>query len=175
MSRRRGASLVRLLALVALSAQALAACGGERPGPTPADRQGILEELARRGGTVSEIVSGDPGCADPELAGNAIRFSLTVPGASGSADVYLFTFKNRPFFERGAAAVDACQRAYETDAARTGGPVERIDVSPYRAFGEDWSPGLRIFLEATMRAVAGDGGVPRGGDGKPLSPEPSPT
>jgi cytochrome c556 len=169
MSRRRGASLVRLLALVALLA--LAACGGERPGPTPADRQGIFEELARRGGTVSEIVAGDPGCRDPDLAGNAVRFSLTVPDTSKAAHVYLFTFKNRPFFERAKPAVDACQGAFEARSARTGGPVERIDVSPYRAFGDGWSPGLRIFLEATMRAVAGDGGVPRGRDGKPLSPE----
>lgn len=172
---RRLSSAVRSLALAGLAGLALTACGGERPGPTAADRQGIFEELARRGGTVSDIVAGDPGCADPELAGNAIRFRLTAPGAAEGADVYLFTFKNRPFFERGRAAVDACQRVFESRSAGTGGPVERIDVSPYRAFGDDWSPGLRGFLEATMRAVAGDGGVPRGRDGRPLSPEPSPT
>jgi hypothetical protein len=163
-----------MLTVPAVAALLLAACGGERPGPTPADRQGIFEELARRGATVSDIVSGDSGCGDPALAGNATHFRLTVPGASGRADVYLFTFKNRPFYERGASAVDACQRAYEARSARAGGRVERIDVSPYRAFGDGWTPGLRSFLQATMQDVAGDGGVPRGRDGQPLSTKPSP-
>lgn len=144
------------------------ACAGERPAPTAAAREGIFEELARRGATVSDVVAGDTGCEDRALAENAVRFRLRVPGAASAGTVHLFAFKDRPAFERAAGGVDACQHVFEARSARAGGPVGRVDVSPYRAFGDGWDVDQVSFLETTMRAVAGDGGVPRGRDGRPL-------
>jgi len=158
----------RRLLLAVLGAIVLVSCAGERPGPTAASREGLIEELARRGATVSDIVAGETGCDDRALAENAVRFRLMVPGATGGGVVHLFAFKDRPTFEEAAGAVDGCQHAFEARSARDGGRVGRVDVSPYRAFGDGWDAAQTDFLEATMRAVAGDGGVPRGRDGRPL-------
>ena len=69
---RIGLRACLLLALVVLVA---AGCGrqvGETPAPTPADFEGIVDVLHLGGFTVSDVVSGDPGCTDRTLAGPAI-------------------------------------------------------------------------------------------------------
>jgi hypothetical protein len=169
MSTMHAVRSLRALALVLVLVLGAAACGGqgERPGPTAANRQGIFEELARRGGRVESIVSGDPGCADAGLAANAVRVKVTPPADGAPAVVYLFTFKDQRFWEASRAAVDACVAQYASEPGHTG-RVDRLDISPYRLFGPGWSPGLRTFLDATLREIAGDGGVPRGRDGRPL-------
>src|SRR3712207_8168074 len=114
-------------------------------------RQGIFEQIAVSGGTIVSVTSGDPGCDDPTLAGNAVRARVRAPGGE-EADVHLLTFRNRPFWEASAATADAC---VDELTARSGGlpdAVKRLDISPYRAWGTGWTPELEGLLEQIGRA-----------------------
>ncbi|KRT63413.1 MAG: hypothetical protein XU10_C0011G0025 [Chloroflexi bacterium CSP1-4] len=162
-------------ALVAVAALTIAACGSvvtTMPLPTPADAIGIFEQWALRGVAVHERTSGDPGCSDPSLDDNAIHVVVSMDAGGQRRDVYLFRFRNRVRWTDGAPAVDACQGEFEARSARVGGPVDRVDVSPYRAFGDGWSPELRAALESGLLVAAGDGGIPRGNDAN-LTPQPT--
>lgn len=163
----------------AFAALALAACGtvaSTMPLPTPADFNGIFEQWALNGVSVGGRTSGDPGCDDRTLVDNAVHVLVRFgPGIDDQPyDVYLFHFRNRVRWADGAAAVDACQAQFEGRSARAGGPVERIDISPYRAFGAGWSPEFRRALESGLVVAAGDGGLPRGNDAN-LTPQPTVT
>ncbi len=165
----------RSIALVAGAALTLAGCGSvvtTMPLPTPADAIGIFEQWALHGVAVHERTSGDPGCVDPSLDDNAVHVVVSMGAGGERRDVYLFHFRNRVRWADGASAVDACQGQFETQSARAGGPVERVDVSPYRAFGDSWSPELRAALESGLVVAAGDGGIPRGNDAD-LTPQPT--
>jgi len=141
------------------------------PLPTPADSIGVFEQWALRGVTVTSERGGDTGCADQGLVDNAVHAVISF-GGEGQRDVYLFRFRNRVRWADGGPALDACQGQFEARSSRRGGAVDRIDVSPYRAFGDGWSDALRIALAAGMVAASGDGGVPTGADTN-LTPQPS--
>ena len=161
--------------LFAFAALALTACGSvvtTMPLPTPADAIGIFEQWALRGVAVHERTSGDPGCPDPSLDDNALHVVVSMGAGGERRDVYLFRFRNRVRWADGTPAVDACKGQYEARSARVGGPVERVDVSPYRAFGDGWSPELRAAIESGLVVAAGDGGIPRGNDAD-LTPQPT--
>ncbi len=142
------------------------------PLPTPADSIGVFEQWALRGVTVIAETSGDTGCADQDLVDNAVHAVISFD-SEGPRDVYLFRFRNRVRWADGGRALDACQGQFEARSSRHGGAVDRIDVSPYRAFGDGWSVGLRIALAAGMLAASGDGGVPTGADMN-RTPQPAP-
>jgi hypothetical protein len=127
-------------------------CGSARPVATPADTQSIFGELARRGGSVTEIVGGETGCGDPGLVANAIRFRLKAPGMAEPATVHLFVFRNRSAFEAAATPVERCRQSY---AANASGEVGSVAVGTYRAFGADWPPELRALLESTLTDLSG--------------------
>jgi hypothetical protein len=157
----------RSIALVTVAALTMAGCGSlvtTMPLPTPADAIGIFEEWALHGVAVHERISGDPGCSDPSLDDNAIHVVVSMGVGGQRRDVYLFRFRNRVRWADGAPAVDACQGQFEARSARVGGPLDRLDVSPYRAFGDGWPPDLRAALESGLVVAAGDGGIPRGND-----------
>ena len=148
-----GSSLAALLVVVACQANDPAAA-------TPRDTAGLLEELARHGVSAVEQRAGDPGCGDASLVPNAMHWRLTVATDPAPRDVYLFRFKDRPTYDGAAAAVEACRVVFEARSSRAGGAVERLDVSPWRAFGDGWSASLREALEASLTIAAGNGGVP---------------
>ncbi|MGI8703076.1 MAG: hypothetical protein ACR2JZ_01025 [Candidatus Limnocylindrales bacterium] len=148
LSARLGALLVALIAT--------AGCAGTAPSPTAQDYQGLFEALALRGASVSNIVSGDPGCDDPGLAANSVRIRLRDPDDGAQRDAHLFVFKDRAFFEQAGPAVDACQEAFEVERGMADGQAQRLDVSPFRIFGTDWSPALR---EAVGEALIGSAGI----------------
>jgi hypothetical protein len=153
--------------LLVIAAVLSIGCGSPRPAPTPADAQSIFGELARRGGSVTEIVAGETGCGDPGLVANAIRFRLRAPGTTEPATVHLFIFRNRSSFEAAAESVERCRSSYAaTEAgspAGTSGPVgsdasgevDSVAVGTYRAFGAGWPPELRALLESTLADLAG--------------------
>ena len=132
----------------------LAACSSLEAVATPADAQGIFEELARRGGTVTEIVSGETGCGEADLVDNAIRFRLLAPGAAEPARVHLFLFRGRAAFDQGAEPVERCRSTFESGAPA--GSVGGLAVAPYRLFASGWSPEAGELLETTLEAMAGD-------------------
>lgn len=169
-------SLVRIGVALAV-ALILAGCGSGSatlPSPTPADDIGIFEQWALAGVTVFGRTSGDAGCDDQTLDNNAIHVTVALGAYAPLRDVYLFRFRNRVRWADSGLLVDACQAQFEARSARVGGPVERVDVSPYRAFGDGWSPGLRVALLAGLTVAAGDGGIPTGGDAN-LTPQPTAT
>ena len=131
-------------------------------------RSGVFEQIAVAGGTITSITSGDPGCDSEELAGNAVRIRVGAPSGA-DADVYLTTYRNRPFWEASAAASDACVAQVAERAGTAADAVDRLDISPYRAWGTGWTPELTELLQRAMTTAAGDGGIPRGRDGQPLA------
>jgi hypothetical protein len=154
----------------------LAGCGsvgGTMPPPTPAGANGIFEQWALRGITTYTRTSGDPGCQDRDLDDNAVHVVVSLGLTGERRDVYLFHFRNRVRWADGKPAVDACQGQFEARSARVGGAVERLDVSPYRAFGDGWSAALKAALQAGLEVAAGNGGVPTGADAN-RTPQPTP-
>lgn len=167
---------VRLLMGVTGAVALLAGCGsvvGSPPLPTPGGYTEIFEAWALNGIAVHERTSGDPGCGDESLADNAVHVVVSFPPDPAPRDVYLFHFRNSVRWADEGPKVDACQAAFEAISARAGGPVSRIDVSPYRAYGDGWTAEIEAALKRGLASVAGDGGIPTGVD-KNRTPQPSP-
>ena len=146
-----------LLLLVVLVSVGLVACEGEdNPNnPTPASLTSSLEVFGSAGLAVSNVVSGDPGCADQSLAGNAISFNLRGFDQTTPTRVYLYGFKNRATFQRLASTVDACARSYATDPAAYG----NIQASPFILAGPGpWAPTFEQHLRTALTKAAGNGG-----------------
>ena len=165
--------LVRATGAVAL----LAGCGSvvaSPPLPTPGGYTEVFEAWALNGVSVHERTSGDPGCGDQSLADNAVHVVVTMAPDDQPRDVYLFRFRNTVRWADAGPVVDACQGIFEAISARAGGPVSRMDVSPYRAFGDGWSPELQAALARGLAEVAGNGGVPTGVDAN-RTPQPTPS
>jgi hypothetical protein len=165
-----------LLAVVSAVCVLVVGCASgavSSPLPTPGGYTEIFEAWALNGISVHERTSGDPGCGDRSLADNAVHVVISMPPDDEPRDVYLFRFRNNVRWADAAPLVDTCQHAFEAISARTGGPVERIDVSPYRAFGDGWTPEERAALERGLAEVAGNGGIPTGVD-RDRTPQPSP-
>jgi hypothetical protein len=164
-------ALVRAMGAVAL----VAGCGSvvaSPPLPTPGGYTEIFEAWALNGVAVHERTSGDPGCGDASLADNAVHVVVSMAPDPAPRDVYLFRFRNSVRWADGGPGVDACQATFEAISARAGGPVARVDVSPYRAFGDGWTPELRAALERGLADVAGNGGIPTGVD-RDRTPQPT--
>ena len=113
----------------------------------PGDASQLVQEITRRGATVTATVSGDPGCSDSTLTDNALHLTITIPDDPTPRDVYIFTFRSTKF-DASAAPIDACEAAYAQ--AHPGLKPTRLDIAPYRAFGADWSPTLSATITAAL-------------------------
>jgi hypothetical protein len=173
--RSAGRAATRVCALVAVVSLA-SACGtgaiGSPPLPTPGGYTEIFEAWALNGIAVHERTSGDAGCGDASLADNAVHVVVSMAPDPAPRDVYLFRFRNSVRWADAGPVVAACQAAFEAISARAGGAVSRIDVSPYRAFGDGWTPELGAALQRGLTDVAGEGGIPTGVD-KDRTPQPT--
>ncbi len=112
--------VVRAVLLCLAVAATVAACGMVRtvtPEPTPADFGGIATELGKRQITVGSVVSGDPGCADSQLAPTAIRLTLSGLDQPTAVTTYLYIFGSGDSYTKLRAAVDRCAASYATDRA----------------------------------------------------------
>jgi hypothetical protein len=162
---------------VVVAALAVIGCGSEvsssQPLPTPGGYPEIFAAWALNGISVHERTSGEMGCGDPTLADNALHVVVSMAPDPTPRDVYLFRFRNSVRWADAQPLIDACQATFEAISARAGGPVARVDVSPYRAFGDGWTPELEAALERGLVEIAGDGGIPRGVDAN-RTPQPSP-
>jgi hypothetical protein len=137
------------LAVVAL---ALAACGTGAPSPSPGGFQEVLEALARRGATVTQIVSGDPGCADPTLVANAIRFHVQLDDGV-DREVHLFAFRDPAALARAQASLNECMGSFT--GARPGQSTGSVQVGPFHAFGAPWSERVSVLLADALREAIG--------------------
>jgi hypothetical protein len=136
------------LALAGTLVLALAACYSSATASFhPGDASQLVQEITRRGATVTATVSGDTGCNDSTLTDNALHLTIEVPDDSQPRDVYIFTFRSTSF-GASAAPIDACQAAYAQ--AHPGASVTRLDIAPYRAFGAGWPPSLSAIVTAAL-------------------------
>lgn len=152
-------------AVVTAAALATAGCRAGTPPPaTPMDLSSLVTELVRHRVAVVRTISGDPGCADPNLAPNGVHMLLTLPPAPTVYDAYLFTFKDRATWAAGASSVAACAKdGTSTAAAAADGRLLTIEVSPFRAFGVGWPAALRSALQETIQVAARGGTDPGAG------------
>lgn len=146
------------LVLLALSAcLALGACEGDNnpANPTPASLSTTLEVFGSAGITLSNVVSGDAGCKDDDLAHTAVSFDAKGLDQTAPTRIYLYGFRNRATFQRLASTIDACAKSYVTDPASYGS----LQTSPFVLAGPGpWAPGFEARLREALTRAAGNGG-----------------
>lgn len=153
----RRSTLSALSALILVVALLVAGCRIETgpPAPTPAAFEGIVLALQARGINVEGVVSGDPGCRDPDLVAVAVRFEASGLDEPTPQRLYLYRFRDRPAFDRLRTKVDACARAYITDPTS----FASVEAPPFVLVGEGpWPPRFAAALRAGLTEAAGNGG-----------------
>ena len=154
--RRLAAGIPRVTACLAV-AMSVAACGqvGTAPTPTPADFGGIAIRLSALGIAPTDIVSGDPGCSDPNLARTAVSFTASGLDQPTPVRIHIYIFADNETQTRLRPDVDSCARSYVTDPAT----YETIDVPPYVAAGQGpWGKGFTDAMRTGLSQAAQSGG-----------------
>jgi hypothetical protein len=153
--RPRPVAAIAALAAV-FAATLLAGCAAftpQTPKPTATDFAGIVEELARVGVGVANVVAGDPGCDDQRLARTAISFEASGLDQPEPTRVFLYAFKNVDVHDDLRPFVDLCARSFVTDPA----DYATIDAPPYVFAGPGpWNGDFeRALRDALERAAVG--------------------
>ena len=150
-------SRARVAALLAAAGLALAGCGTisfTEPPATPTDFPGLTGRLNAAGIKVGSFVSGDSGCADPDLKKAAIRFTAQGLDQATPATLYLYIFNNRAAFERNRDRIGPCAASFVTDPDT----FQEIEQSPYIIASQGpWAPQFESALRATLVRAAGSG------------------
>lgn len=148
---------LRFLVLV-LAAFVVSACGtisSTAPPATPTDFPGLAGRFNAAGIVVSDWVSGDAGCDDPDLVPAAISFDARGIDQATDVRLYLYVFRNRAAYERHRAQVGPCAAAFVTDAET----YEEIGQSPYVLASQGpWAPAFEAAVRKTLEEAAGTGG-----------------
>ncbi|TME10116.1 MAG: hypothetical protein E6I65_09545 [Chloroflexi bacterium] len=149
---------IRRLGLLLAAALVLAGCAGlleSAPTPDPESFPEIAGQLGRFGISVSNWVSGDPGCDDQSLSPTAIRFDAEGLDQATPVVLRIYIFRNREAWDRRLADVDTCAAAWATNPAT----FEQLQVSPYVVAGQGpWPPAFAAALRTAITAAAGNGG-----------------
>ena len=125
------------------------------PAPTPADFPGIAGILSTAGIAVTNIVSGDAGCNEPDIAKTAIGFDASGADQATPVRIHIYIFRNHDTYVRERASVDRCAAAFVSDPST----YEVQEASPYVLAGQGpWAPSFRKALRETLGEAAGDGG-----------------
>ncbi len=135
----------------------LGGCGQaqSQPSPTPADFPGLVEQLAREGIAIEDVVAGDAGCADPDLSKAARSFKISGLGQATPVKVILFRFRNRSSFEKLRDDATNCVRAVAKDPST----FELFEISPFVLAGQGpWTSDLHEHVERALTEAAGSGG-----------------
>jgi hypothetical protein len=146
-----------VLALI-LAALVVSGCGlvsSTPPPATPTDFPGLDGRLNVAGIKASNWVSGDAGCADPDLVSSAISFDARGLDQASDVRLYLYIFRNRAAFERHRDQIGPCAASWVTDAQT----YEEIQQSPYVLASQGpWAPEFEAAVRKTLEAAAGTGG-----------------
>jgi hypothetical protein len=149
---------LRSLGVFVLVAALAVGCGrpiGDVPVPTPADFPTLVSDFASSGIAVSEVTSGDAGCADPDLIRTAIGFTAHGLDQAVPVRVHLYIFGDRGAWERLAGSIAACAHGYVLDPAT----YESVGPSPYVLAGQGpWGSAFRTALRDVLTRAAGNGG-----------------
>jgi hypothetical protein len=136
----------------------LAGCSqlvGTEPPATPTDFPGLTGRMKVAGIVLSDWVSGDAGCTDPDLVPASISFDATGLDQATPVKLYLYVFRNREAWERHRDAIGPCAQSWVTDAQT----YEEIQESPYVLAGQGpWAPGFEAALRSVLATSAGTGG-----------------
>ncbi len=123
--------------------------------PTPASLSTSLEVFGNQGLVLSNVVSGDAGCPNADLAHTAVSFDARGFDQATPTRIYLYGFRDRATFDRLATTVDACAHSYVTDPAAYGS----IQMSPFVLAGAGpWAPSFAAHLRTALTKAAGNGG-----------------
>lgn len=142
-----------VLALL-LGASAALGCQSGSSTPTPGASSVVLQQLTRAGFRIDEAISGDAGCSDPGLVGNATRLRVTHPPVDERpTTLYLYLFRTRDYAAQ-SPTVDACLAEIERT---TGTDQDRVDVAPYTVIVSGLGPESREALVAALEAAARGG------------------
>lgn len=148
----------RFLTLSCVVAIAVSGCGlvsRSAPVPTPADFLGISGNFVARGISVSQVVGGDAGCADPGLAKTAISFRAAGLDQTAPVPIHLYIFGSRDSYQKLRTAVDACAGSYITNPDA----LVSIDAPPFVVVGQGpWGPGFTAAIRQGLTEAAGSGG-----------------
>jgi hypothetical protein len=146
------------LALCSAVAIVICGCGlvsRTPPAPTPADFLGISGAFVSRGISVSQVVAGDAGCADPGLAKTAISFRASGLDQTVPVAVHLYIFGSRDSYDKLRAAVDTCAASYVTDPQA----FVAIDAPPFVIVSQGpWGPQFTSAMRQGLTEAAGSGG-----------------
>ena len=156
MARPRSIALPLLVVLAIGLCLIVAGCGRATvvPSPTPADFAGIVEQLAKAGITVGNVVSGDAGCPDPTLAPTAIAFDAHGLDQAQAVRIRVYIFRNRASWQRLSGSVATCARSYVTDPST----YESLAPSPFVVSGQGpWATRFAAALKDAFTAAAGNG------------------
>jgi hypothetical protein len=159
MSPVRRTEAIRARAPLAIAVAILVAgCGTisrTPPAPTPADFPSLAGILTTNGIAVTNIVSGDAGCADQAIAKTAIGFDARGADQATPVRVHIYIFRNHDTYVRQRATVDQCAASFVTDPET----YESEEASPFVLAGQGpWAPTFRERLRAALVQAAGDGG-----------------
>jgi hypothetical protein len=156
--------MVRRVVPLAIVALLLAGCGAfTAPPPTAGDFTDIVGPLVRRDMTVTNEVSGDPGCGanlNSPLHSNAVRYDVRPSGDSTSYPVYVFGWKSQATYDADKPTFDACVRAAQATSVA---PIDTVEHLPWRAFGAGWPAALKVAVDTALTEA--------GGQPAPVEPE----
>jgi hypothetical protein len=156
-TRLRPHPIVRVFVL-GLAIAALAGCGnliGTEPPATPTDFPGLAGRFKVAGVVVDDWVSGDAGCADPDLVPASISFNAQGLDQATPVKMYLYVFRNRDAWERHRDAIGPCAQSWVTDPET----YEEIQQSPYVLAGQGpWAPAFEAAVRKVLEAASGTGG-----------------
>ncbi|MGA1354298.1 MAG: hypothetical protein ACO32I_05945 [Candidatus Limnocylindrus sp.] len=123
------------------------------PVATPTNFNGLVELLAARDFSVSNVVSGDPGCSDQGLVPMAIAFKISGGGTEDTLQARVYRFKNDASYEKLRTSVDACAAEWISDVST----LLMVDASPYVLVTEGVPEGeVADAIRAALREAAGE-------------------
>jgi hypothetical protein len=115
------------------------------------DFGGITADLIAAGIQVSDVVSGDAGCADPALVPTAISFTAAGLDQPTPVTAHLYIFGSQASYDRLRQSVDACAASYVHD--RQG--LVSIDAAPFVLVGEGpWGTGFTAAVRGALTKAA---------------------
>jgi hypothetical protein len=148
---------LRALAGVVLGV-VLAGCGlvsTSPPAATPTDFGGLASLLDPEGIVVTDVVSGDAGCTDPDLVPAAIAFDARGLDQATPVRIHLYVFRNKAAWERHRDAIPGCAASFVTDPET----FEQVEQSPYIVAGQGpWAADFEAALRKALEHGAGTGG-----------------
>ncbi|HEY3523491.1 MAG TPA: hypothetical protein VGK63_07280 [Candidatus Limnocylindrales bacterium] len=152
-SHRLGGRLV-LVGLLGTLALAAAGCsGGGSAEPSTADFEGTVADLDRVHVAVSDVISGEAGCANSTLAPTAISFDASGLDQPNPVRIHLYRFRDGSTYDRLRPDVDQCARSFVTNpddyVALDARPLVATSIGPW---GPQFTAAVRSALE---RAAAG--------------------